>query len=709
MKEPNDSPARPRPARIATGHSPVVLACRTLLIEHMADGVEQVFLQADDTLFDAAQCAENNQVQALFLDALRDVRTLRASLVREAVGRLASYYDFYFTPKTHEPAPSSSTEPLALIDQDVFEARLQAEHAIARAHNDNVAILATLQERFAKLEGGKRMHGESPISPKRLSDSFYGTLENSPLHLKVRAVLFTLFDQHTLRTAGKLYARIDGCLDEAGVPRLPSPARPNAKHGAGQAPSSPGALPATTPDVIDQLDDLLALLYHASAQSTVANDMRRASQPPSRAQHVTLARLDGLLAGLQRKTPQHERHNLRRALTHSLTIQAGEPQQPMPHHAQIIDLTDLLFSHIATDPLISKTIRPALSELHVPFLRAALRAPDILTNAAHPLRQLFDRLCQAAELWSTADADTLNLAEAINETETLLGENGASPRRIEAAIGTLDELAQELTRRSQLREKRAVEAARGQDRLEAARSRTTAVVSRVCGGVGLPTTVERFMRGTWQDVLIFAHLRHGETSRTWQHLLDVTEALGRTFTVGKPAGMDWEAIVTGVTSGLNMLGHFSEQNIERIRHDLTSASEAVLRATPADVRQRSLTPQPPPASPDPEREQRPPGKPNQHAPLAALSFGQWFEFGEEDARRRLKLAWFSAATGNYMFVEPNGQPAFVLSRDALASMLAANDARQVDEALPTSLLDRAIQSIQRLLTRLRAKETSDGS
>lgn len=698
MKEPNDSPARPRPARLASGHPPVLRACRTLLIEHMAAGVEQVFIQADDTLFDAAQCAENNQVQALFLDALREVRALRASLVRETISRMARCYDLYFAPQTHEPVPSSSTEPLTLIDQDVFETRLQAEHAVARAHSDNLAMLALLEERFAEIEGAQQKRGESPISPKQLSDSFYGTLESSPLHLKVRAILFTLFDEHALRTVDGLYARLGRCLDDAGVPR---PARPKPKRANDHDPSAPDRLPTTAANALERLNALLALLHGATAQPTVSNDTLQASQ--SHVHYLPLAQLDGLLAELQSNLTDTQSRNefqdLRQTLDLLLQRETSGPVRPTPRDAQIIDLTGLLFSHMETDPLVSEAARPLLLRLHVPFLRSALRTPDVLTDSAHPHRLLFDRLCQAAELWSTADTDTLPLSEAINEAETLLSENHASSSRVEAVTRRLDDLIQELTRRSQLRERRAVEAARGQDRLEAARSRATAVVARLCDAGGIPTAVERFMRGTWQDVLIFAHLRHGETSTTWQYLLGVTDALGRTFAVDTPADMHWQDILSGITSGLNMLGHFSEQNIERICSDLTTASEVVRRKAPGYTRQRSLASKAPLNLPEPACERQPPGIPDQHAPLAGLSPGQWFEFGKADARRQLKLAWFSRDTGNYMFVGPDGQTAFVLSREALASKLAANEVRHVDEAKPASLLDRAIQQLQRLLKR----------
>lgn len=698
MKEPNDSPARPRPARLVSGHPPVVRACRILLIEHMAAGVEQVFIQADDTLFDAAQCAENNQVQALFLDALREVRTLRVSLLREAVSRLASGYDLYFTPQAPEPVSPSPSEPLALIDQDVFETRLQAEHAVARAYSDNLAMLATLEKRFAEIDGTQRTRGESPISPKQLSDSFYGTLENSSLHLKVRAILFTLFDEHALRTLEGLYARLERCLDEAGVPRaeLPKLKQPN-----GPSSSTRDDPTTTAPDPLDRLNTLLALLNRATAHPTVANDAPQASQ--SHVRYLPLSRLDRLLAGLQSTltgTPQRNGvQDLRLALDPMLQREMGDPVQFTPRDAQIVDLTGLLFSHIETDPLVSEAARPLLLRLQVPFLRSALRAPDVLTDSAHPLRLLFDRLCLVAELWSTSDADTLHLSEVVGEAETLLGEHHASFSRVEAATRSLDGLIQELIRRSQLREKRAVEAARGQDRLEAARSRATAVVARVCDAAGIPASVERFMRGTWHDVLIFAHLRHGETSSTWRHLSEVTEALGRTFAVDTPAGMHWQDIRKGIASGLNMLGHFSEQNIERICNDLSTTSEGMRRLTPEGAHPPSLASEAPASVPEPDRDRRPPAIPDQHAPLAGFASGQWFQFTTGDARKQLKLAWFSCDTGNYMFVEPNGQAAFILSREALASKLAAKEVRQVDDALPTSLLDRAIQQLQRLLKR----------
>ncbi len=67
----------------------LVQGCRQLAMNHIAELLGNVFAQVDDTLFECAEKAENNQVQALFFDAMREVRRERPNLERFYHQRIA--------------------------------------------------------------------------------------------------------------------------------------------------------------------------------------------------------------------------------------------------------------------------------------------------------------------------------------------------------------------------------------------------------------------------------------------------------------------------------------------------------------------------------------------------------------------------------------------------------------------------------------------
>ena len=64
-------------------------ACRQMAMNRLAELLGNVFSQIDDTLFECAEKAENNQVQALFFDAMRQIRKERPALERFYHQRIA--------------------------------------------------------------------------------------------------------------------------------------------------------------------------------------------------------------------------------------------------------------------------------------------------------------------------------------------------------------------------------------------------------------------------------------------------------------------------------------------------------------------------------------------------------------------------------------------------------------------------------------------
>ncbi len=82
-----------------------------------------------------------------------------------------------------------------------------------------------------------------------------------------------------------------------------------------------------------------------------------------------------------------------------------------------------------------------------------------------------------------------------------------------------------LKQRIELRERRAVEAVKGRDKLLAARNQACALVSNTIKTSPPPTIVRKFLEHTWVDVLVFAFLRHGPASPQWQRYAEVAQQL----------------------------------------------------------------------------------------------------------------------------------------------------------------------------------------
>ena len=97
----------------------------------------------------------------------------------------------------------------------------------------------------------------------------------------------------------------------------------------------------------------------------------------------------------------------------------------------------------------------------------------------------------------------------------------------ESLLEEFNEFVATLKHKVELRERRAVEAAKGRDKLLGARQLAVGVIQDVLRNRQLPSVIHNFLELTWADVLVFVLLRHGERSAEWQRAGEVAEQLAR--------------------------------------------------------------------------------------------------------------------------------------------------------------------------------------
>ena len=82
----------------------LVQSCRKLVMNRLAEQLTSVFAQVDDTLFECAEKAENNQVQTLFFDNMREIRKQRPLIERSYHQQIAGNFSDFLEGKL-KPAP----------------------------------------------------------------------------------------------------------------------------------------------------------------------------------------------------------------------------------------------------------------------------------------------------------------------------------------------------------------------------------------------------------------------------------------------------------------------------------------------------------------------------------------------------------------------------------------------------------------------------
>ncbi|MCY1494928.1 hypothetical protein D9M68_288130 [compost metagenome] len=329
-------------------------------------------------------------------------------------------------------------------------------------------------------------------------------------------------------------------------------------------------------------------------------------------------------------------------------------------------------------------------------------------------------MAQAGVLYGS-EGDTRGLLAKMHwVVERVIQDYSGDLALFDTLLDEFNEFVATLRQKVELRERRAVEAAKGRDKLLEARQHALTVIARALQGREVPGIIRNFLELTWTDVLVFIQLRHGQHSTEWQHASDSAEQLAWS---GTPLdAQDRERLqqlrvelLENLRSGLELLGGYREDGIRRLLQDLVACQHAVQAKQPeVAAKLEAQLPESPLGAMLGEDAQLLKSMPasglSAHAQLVAkelahIEFGTWFEFIVGDQIRSLKLSWFSPTTHNYMFVDHSGQRVAIKPLTLLASEMEQGLARIVPPERSAPLMDRALTAIYRVLQRFTGRST----
>ena len=410
----------------------------------------------------------------------------------------------------------------------------------------------------------------------------------------------------------------------------------------------------------------------------------------------------------------------------SLSSLPGQ-QKLADQEADVIDLVGMLFDFILDDDNLPHACKTALSHLHTPYLKVAVQDKALFTQHHHPARRLLNAMAQAGVLYGGEGDERGLLAKIHWAVERVIHDFNGDLQLFDSLLEEFNEFVATLRHKVELRERRAVEAAKGRDRLLGARQQAVTVIQKVLSERQLPGVIHNFLELTWADVLVFILLRHGERSAEWQRAGEVAEQLAWS---GTPLDADGRTRLQGLRvglldelrKGLELLGGYHEDGIRRLLQDIVACQHAVQAQQPQLAAQiKTQLPESPlgamlgedAALAEPIKRDTPLSARTQALikELQQLEFGTWFEFVQNKETVTLKLSWFSPTTHNYMFVDHSGQRVAVKPIRQLAGEMEKGLARIVAPERSAPLVDRALSAIYRVLQRFtgRAQEVEQGA
>lgn len=718
---------------------------RSTTARHLQQCIANLFEHVDDALFDLAEKAENNATQTHYFDGMREVRKRRPAIERLFLARVNHQLGALAGRVMAGSGAGTPPTELSLVDDADLEESL-AITSMSSKHDSRLArVLYAVNQRLAVICGGRKIDNSgNPIGPGELAQAFRLALKELDADLRVKLLIYKLFDRYVLSALEDLYADVNRQLARAGVlPQLRSQvphgsadghaSDANRQHPASGAPTAAAdeAIDPATSELLQTLHNLFVARRDATRGGAPAGG--DAGDPPPSANELlgALSLLQtqltiagggsGALTGADPATYQPiNAAELKDQLLAQLTALRGS----RPHHVasmdeDTIDLVGMLFEFILEDPTLPAEMQAMLARLQIPYLKAAILDRKLFSHRQHPARRLLDLLAEQAKGWSRDSDRDGHLYETIKRiVNQLLHDFDDDLGIFDRLLGELQHFVDTNRRRSELIEQRVAETARGREKLDQARRRAAREIVERIGGRHLPPLATEVLTRAWANHLVLVLLRQGEDSTEFRDALRfVNDFIASTQPVPDETARNrlrqlLPGIVRALREGLANIA-FQPQDTERLLAQLREWYARQLgepvhgEPAPTEPRQPAPPAQPaqpaipesiqPIAAPAPESDELPEeavavaANSPEWRQVEALQPGVWLEFQLPDEEMvRAKLSWISPMSGRYLFVNRRGLKVADYAPQELAVLLGSKHAHVL---ATNALFDRAMSAI----------------
>jgi hypothetical protein len=707
-------------------HSPlarlpvILLQVRDKAAQQLRHGLQELFDNADDTLFEMADRARNDVEQNIFFEAMRDLRLKRKNIER---GFLEQFFEAFVGLTQYDPTHNTLPRTLMFEDSaprtDDMERSVAVETMVGRVLKRDGFALDQLTLRLNALLGNTLDDQHNPLGPAMLCEFFLQAGRNLGVEIKVKLILLKLFERYVLADTEQLYAEANQLLLATGVlPALkPAPARRAMDRAAASVYSEESHEPTPADEGVQEVFAALQeLLLHV--RGSVAPTL----EPSSASQPITTRDLLRLLSHLQQYVPAlaaQDDFDLRNQLEQLLTrvsVKSGKSRIVGGADEDVINLIAMVFDCILEDRNVPDSLKALIARLQIPMLKVAVLDKSFFSRSSHPARRLLNEIADAAMGWGNCDsAERDSLYVRIEQVvQRLLSDFVDDPAIFSELLADFLAFTSDERRRSELLEQRLRDAEEGRAKTELARRRVEQALNQALLGKVLPPSVVTFVQNAWSKVLLLTRLKHGDQSAEWQADVQTMEQL--IWSVQRHDDPEFSlrlltlvpGLLKSLRDGLTSIAFdpfatgefFSELEALHVKV-LERAADTDQATMMIEVSQQIVLP----TADEGSVELTSVRLPHDDAGLRQvdqLRLGSWVAFAEDDEHNlRCKLAAIIEATGKYIFVDRTGTKVRERSRTSLALEFRRGAVRALDDTL---LFDRALESVLGNLRRLnRAK------
>ncbi|WP_019530704.1 DUF1631 family protein [Dasania marina] len=673
---------------------------------HLTRYVEQLA----EKFFTLADKSDNNESQTRYFQ-VRDEIINKQALIEQRFSQhlldaFQNYQNIRPTNSDFNLSQQQEDQTLSLVDNDELEEALAIKTMALKASNDCSAGIYALNQRLAALRGGSKMSDyDNPIAPGVFAEALQAAVTGLLLDNQSRLIVYKMFDSLFMRKLDSLYKLLNQHFEARGL-------LPHLNYETHKSPSE------LLPEELKNLENEPSLNHQIDLFKSIQQLQQLLPIPSIPAgQAITVDQLIHSIQALQ--------HNAAGELSHIESpqqLQAGLPLQLRQQAEQdakktaeidthVIEIVGLLFEYMLNDEKLPDSVKTLLSYLHTPFLKVAVIDKAFFNHPQHPARQLLNNLVASGERW--VEPNNKHKSEVFqqikNVVERILNDFDNDIRLFSELAFEFNRHIRQHARRIHLTEERAMQAAKGENKLKEIRLKVDAFIKKKIGQVKLPDFVSTLLFEPWSNYMAFNLLRFGSRSGQWQHaatmvddilwfvqiiqystqpkknlrfnelLESLPSALQQGFdTVGYDASQGQQII--------NQLMHLHEQHAKTHSQSATKTTETAKQpeiiSAHIDEMDINLAIEEETKGDDIVQQ------------LKQTEFGTWFIFDAKSKQaQQVKLAWSNTTTLHFMFVNRMGQQVAIKSGQELAQAIRTGDIKILSKEDEKPFFEKALERI----------------
>lgn len=469
-----------------------VLALRASTTPLVMEQLQAMFDEADDALFEMSEGPSTDRDRRAYFDAMRHLRLNRAKMTESF--EQAWLLGFEADPRPLKLQQSVDDVDLSLQSEDQLEEKIALGSVSARAESMYKHLLWDIGQRLLNLPPKV---SKQALSPQHLGQAFQSCQRAIQIDLRIRLILYKLFERIAVARMGDVYALAIRVLNDHQI-AAPQP-------------------------------------------RTVAERERRAKARLA-GESVNPAELETI-----KKMLMSAPHRLARYWADRYTPQHSHQALPIDR----LSLIDQLLQDLIPESTNSQLFQLAVEHLRNPLARVAMADDRFFQTADHPARALIDEAAAVlveARLKSGSHAGsvTSKLQDIANQIDRLLSTTAGDAQ---SGLKRAD-LARFLDHY------RALTSARRSATVERVRRRVAEVLSQSVASRQIPASTESALLLALAPVLRMNLLKYGPASAQWSEVVDALDQLLQRLDRAEraPPDHDWEKTLARVKHLLRQAG-----------------------------------------------------------------------------------------------------------------------------------------------------------